>query len=65
MLLGRKVMTNLVSVLQSRDIILLTKILIAKAIVLPVIMNRFENWTIKKVECQSINALNYGAGEDS
>ena len=44
-------MTNLVSVLQSRDIILLTKILVAKAIVLPVVMNRFESWTIKKVEC--------------
>ena len=58
-------MTNLVSVLQSRDIILLTKILIAKAIVLPIVMNRFKSWTIKKVECQRINALNCGAGEDS
>ena len=58
-------MTNLVSVLQSRDIILLTKILVAKAIVLPVVMNRFESWTIKKVDCRRINALNCGAGEDS
>ena len=44
-------MTNLVSVLQSRDITLLTKVLIVKAIVLPVVMKRCECWTIKRAEC--------------
>ena len=58
-------MKDLVSVLQSRDITLLAKIVLVKAIVLPVVMNRCESWTIKKAECRRINALNCGAGEDS
>ena len=57
-------MKDLVSVLQSRDITLLTKVLIVKAILLPAVMNRCESWTIKKVESRRINALNCGA-EDS
>ena len=49
-LLGRKVMTNLDSMLQSRDITLLTKVLIVKAMVFPVFMYGCESWTIKKIE---------------
>ena len=51
LLLGRKAMTNLDSILKSRDITLLTKIQIVKAMVFPVLMYRCENWTIKKAEC--------------
>ena len=51
LLLGRKAMTNLNSVLKSRDIILLTKVHIVKAMVFPVVMYRCESWTIKKAEC--------------
>ena len=51
LLLGRKVMINLDSILKSRDITLLTKVRIVKAIVFPVVMYRCENWTIKKAEC--------------
>ena len=51
MLLGRKVMTNLDSILKNRDITLLTKVHIVKAIVFPVVMYRCESWTVKKVEC--------------
>ena len=50
LLLGRKVMTNLDSIIKSRDITLLTKILIIKAMVFPVVMYGCERWTIKKVE---------------
>ena len=50
LLLGRKVMTNLDSILKSRDIILLTKVYMVKAMVFPVFMHRCESWTIKKVE---------------
>ena len=57
LLLGRKVMTNLVSILESRDIILLTKIRLVKAMVFPVVMCRCESWTIKKAECQRIDAF--------
>ena len=49
--LGRKVMTNLGSILKSRDITLLTKVHRDKAVVLPVIMYGCESWTIKKAEC--------------
>ena len=49
-LLGRKIMTNLHSILKSRDITLPTKFHLAKAMVFPVIMSGFESWTIKKVE---------------
>ena len=65
MLLGRKAVTNLDSVLKSRDITWLTKVHIVKAMVFPVVMYRCENWTIKKAECRRIDALNCGAGEDS
>ena len=51
LLLGRKVMTNLDSTLQSRDITLPTKVLLVKAVVFPVIMYGCETWTIKKTEC--------------
>ena len=50
LLLGRKVMTNLDSVLKSRDITLLTNVLIIKAMVFPAVMYRCESWTIKKAE---------------
>ena len=50
-------MTNLDSVLKSRDIILLTKVNIVKAMVFPLVMNRCENWTIKKSEHQRIDAF--------
>ena len=65
LLLGRKTMTNLDSMLKSRDIILLTKVCLVKAIVFPVIIYRCERWTIKKAECRRIDALNCGVGEDS
>ena len=51
LLLGRKVMTNLDSVLKSKGITLPTKVCIVKAVVFPVVMDRFETWTIKKAEC--------------
>ena len=50
LLLGRKAMTNLDSILKSRDITLLTKVHLVKAVVFPVIMYGYENWTIKKAE---------------
>ena len=57
LLLGRKVMTNLDSILKNRDITLPTKVCLVKAIVLPVVMYGCENWTIKKAECQRIDAF--------
>ena len=51
LLLGRKVMTNLDSILKSRDIILLTKVHLVKAMVFPVVMYGCESWTVKKTEC--------------
>ena len=65
MLLGRKAMTNLDSVLKSRDINLPTKVCRVKALVFPVVVYGCESWTIKKAECQRIELSNYGAGEDS
>ena len=65
LLLGRKVMTNIDSILKSRDITLSTKVHLVKAMVFPVVMYGCESWTIKKVECQRIDALNCGIGEDS
>ena len=62
---GRKVMTNLDSILKSRDIALPTKVHLAKAMVFPVVMYGCESWTIKKAECQRIMLLNCGVGEDS
>ena len=57
MLLGRKAMTNLDSILKSRDITLLTKVYLVKAMVFPVVMYGCESWTIKKAECQRIDAF--------
>ena len=57
LLLGRKAMTNLDSVLKSRDITLLTKVHIIKAVVFPVVTYSYETWTIKKAECQRIDAF--------
>ena len=64
-LLGRKAMTNLDSILKSRDITLLTKVHLVKAMVFPVVVYGCESWTIKKAECQRIDALNCSVGEDS
>ena len=64
LLLGRKVMTNLDSMLKSRDITLPTKVNLVKAIVFPVVMYGCESWTIKKAEHQRTDALNCGAEED-
>ena len=57
LLLGRKIMTNLDSILQSRDITLSTKVHLVKAMVFPVVMHGCESWTIKKAECQGIDAF--------
>ena len=57
LLLGRKVMTNLDSILKSRDITLSTKVHLVKASVFPVVMYGCESWTIKKAEYQIIDAL--------
>ena len=57
LLLGRKAMTNLDSILKSRDITLPTKVHLVKAMVFPVVMNGCESWTIKKAECQRIDAF--------
>ena len=57
LLLGRKAMTNLYSVLKSRDITLLTKVHIVKAMFFPVVMYGCESWTIEKAECQRIDAF--------
>ena len=59
LLLGRKVMTNLDSILKSRDITLPTKVHLVKAIVFPVVMYGCESWTIKKAECQRIDAFEW------
>ena len=56
LLLGRKVMTNLDSILKSRDIALPTKVRLVKAMVFPVVMYGCESWTVKKAECQRIDA---------
>ena len=55
LLLGRKAMTNLDSILKSRDITLPTKVHLVKAMVFPVVMHGCESWTVKKVECQRID----------
>ena len=63
MLLGRKAVINLDSILKSKDVTLLTKIHIVKAMVFPVVMYGCENWTIKSAE--ELMLLNCGVGEDS
>ena len=62
--LGRKVMTNLDSILKSRDIILPTKVCLVKAMVFPVVMYGYESWTIK-LSAEEMMLLNCGVGEDS
>ena len=57
LLFGRKVMTNLDSILKSRDITLPTKVLLVKAMLFPVVMCGYEIWTIKKAECRRIDAF--------
>ena len=64
-LLGRKVMTNLDSILKSRDITLSTKVHLVKAVVFPVVMYGSESWTIKISEPQKLVLLNCGVGENS
>ena len=65
LLLGRKVMTNLDSILKSRDITLPTKVRLVKAMVFPVVMCACESWTVKKAEHRKIDAFDCGVGEDS
>ena len=57
LLLGSKVMTNLDSILKSRDIILSTKVCLAKVVVFPAVMYGYESWTIKNAECQRTDAF--------
>ena len=57
LLLGRKVMTNLDSIFKSRDVTLLTKVRLVKAMVFPVVMYGCESWTVKEAECQRIDAF--------
>ena len=65
LLLGRKAVTNLDSILKSKDITLPTKVHLVKAMVFPVVMYGCESWTVKKAEHQRIDAFNCGVGEDS
>ena len=64
LLLGRKVMTNLDSILKSRDTTLPTKVCLVKAMVFPVVMYGCESWTIKKLSAKELMLLNCGVGED-
>ena len=64
-LLERKVMTNLDSILKSRDITLPTQVRLVKAIVFPVVMYGCESWTIKKLTTEELVLLNSGVGKDS
>ena len=57
LLLGRKVMTNLDTILKSRDITLSAKVHLVKAMIFPVVMYGFESWTVKKAECQRVDAF--------
>ena len=57
LLLGRKAMTNLYSILKSRDITLPTKVHLVKAMVFPIVMYGCESWTVKKAECRRIDAF--------
>ena len=65
LLLGNKVMTNLDSVIKSRDITLLTKVHLAKAMVFPVVMCGCDSWTTKKAEQRRADAFKLWCGEDS
>ena len=65
LLLGRKAMTNIDSVLKSRDIILLSKVHIVKAMVFPLVMYQCESWSLKKTQhAEELMLLNCGVGED-
>ena len=57
LLLGRKVMTNLDSIVKSRDITLSAKVCLVKAMVFPVVMYGYDSWTVKKAECRRIDAF--------
>ena len=65
LLVGRKAMTNLDSILKSRDIALPTKVRLVKAMVFPAVMYGCESWTIKKLSMEELMLLNCGVGEDS
>ena len=65
LLLVRKAMTNLDSILKSRDITLQTKVHLLKAMVFPVVMYGCESWTIRKLSTEELMLLNCGVGEDS
>ena len=65
LLTGRKAMTNLDSILKSRDITLPTKVHLLKAMVFPVVMYGCESWTVKKAKPEELMLLNCGVGEDS
>ena len=65
LLLGRKAMMKLDSILKSRDITLPRKVHIVKAMVFPVVMYGCESWTIRKLSTEELTLLNYGVGEDS
>ena len=63
LLLGRKVMTNLDSILKNRDITLPTKVRVVKVMIFPVVIYEFENWNIKKAEHRRTDAFELGVGE--
>ena len=65
LLLGRKAMTNIESILKSRDITLQTKVCIVKAMAFPVVMYGCDSWTIKKVNAEELMLLNCDIGENS
>ena len=65
LLLGRKAMTNLDSILKNRNITLQTKVHLVKAMVFSVVMYGCESWTIKKLSVEELMLLNCGVGEDS
>ena len=65
LLLGKKAMTNLDSILKSRDITLPTRVCLVKSMVFPVVMYGYESWTIKKADGEELMLLNCGVGEYS
>ena len=65
LLLGKKAVTNLASVLKSRDVTSLKKVHIIKAMFFPIVMKGCKSWTIKKLSAEELMLLNRGAGEDS
>ena len=65
LLLGRKAMTNLDSILKSRGITLLTKVHLVRDMVLPVVMYGYKSWTVKKLNTEELMLLKCGSGEDS